>query len=85
MRNRYASREMDGMFRAWKVRGDVGVESAVREAEKRVCHIGGRDPGGKEWESGGLLATEVERPSFAVAIWVKSDASSLSKSDVGYA
>lgn len=40
MRNRYASRVMVGIFRAWKVRVDEGVDSAAREAEVSVFHIG---------------------------------------------
>ena len=83
MRKRYASSEMVGMFRAWKVSGEVGVDSAVRDAEKSVCQIGGRTPEGGVWDSGVPLAIEDDIPSFAVAIWLNKDASSLSKSAVG--
>ena len=65
MRNKYASREIDGMLRAWKVKGDVGVERANREAEKSSFQIGGRSLVEAVWEIEGVFEG---MPSFVTAI-----------------
>ena len=65
MRNKYASREIDGMLRAWKVKGDVGVERANREAEKSSFQIGGRSLVEAVWE---IEEVFEGMPSFVTAI-----------------
>lgn len=96
IRRRYASSEMVGMLRAWKVSVAAGVDTALREAVVRVCHIGGASMGG----SGGAYwcwcpceepdeddedeVAEGERWSLVVAIWVRMCARSLRRSVGGY-
>ena len=50
------------------MKGDVGVERAVREAEKSDCQIGGRTGVKDECDSGTPGEAADEILSFAVAI-----------------
>jgi hypothetical protein len=79
MRRRYASREMVGMFRAWKVRVEEDEERASRDAEVRVRQTGEWTfvwtavlEGG--WDDGLWMES---RESFVEAIWERRDARSL--------
>jgi hypothetical protein len=40
IRRRYASRDIVGMLRAWKVRQEDGVEKASRDADVNALQIG---------------------------------------------
>jgi len=67
-----------GIFRAWNVRVDEGVEMADLEAEVRVFHIG-------EWL--GVVdegSDEESSLSFVAAIVVKRDARRRKRSAEGY-
>lgn len=67
---------MVGIFRAWKVIGDVGVERAVREAVNKDCQTGSRSPTGVEVDGPGAKPTADGwgRASFTVAILFNKDA-----------
>lgn len=75
------------MLRAWKVRAEAGLASAVRDAEVRERHIGVReavsDGAALEWD-GRVCAAESteERASLVRAICVSNEARSL-RSSVG--
>lgn len=78
---------MVGMLRAWKVSAEAGLASAVRDAEVRVRHTGGREAvsDGVAWDwLGRVWAAESaeERASFVCAICVSKEARSL-RSSVG--
>lgn len=75
MRSKYDSREMEGMLRAWNVRGEFGDARDERDAVVRVCHMGGcsaSEESGRD--TGGVTSAAVwrndggDRASFAVAI-----------------
>lgn len=85
MRNRYASRVMVGMLRAWKVRAEAGLASAVRDADLRERHMEEREGESDEgvWEWFGRVcagASAEERASLVRAICVSNEARSLRRS-----
>ncbi len=87
MRKRYASRVMVGIFRAWKVRVDEGVESAAREADVSVFHIGRWSTAAVGDDGCPRKGSEDDeawsRLSFVAAICVSNEARSLSNSGEG--
>jgi hypothetical protein len=90
IRSRYASSEMVGTLRAWKV-SDILLARAVLDAVVSVCHIGGRaasfvgEPGMLD---GCVVKAEgISLPvilSLVVAICVKRDASRRRRSWESY-
>jgi len=81
--SRYASREIVGTFRAWKVRGalvvDVGARTVLAaDVREKVGDVGDDDDSDAAMDTTGVLW------SFDCAMWVRIFASSLSKSAVGY-
>lgn len=74
---------MVGIFRAWKVNGDVGVERALREAVNSEFQTGSRPATGAvvvDWLGEELSAEGGCKASFVVAILFNKHARWRSKS-----
>lgn len=68
---------MVGIFRAWKVNGDEGVDREAREAVKRDCQTGSRSAAGAVEVDGPGVKPSTDgwgRASFAAAILFNKDA-----------
>jgi hypothetical protein len=90
MRRRYASREIVGTLRAWKVRTEEGVEMEVRDAVVRVRQMGA-SVGVTVARvvrvgvvDGGVAGATASSLSFVAAIWAKREARRRRRSGEGY-